>query len=103
MVNNGRNYRGARCNSAVDNSSQNKKLNKLMALELAMIETALYLDSYPENKSALNYYKKLIEEREKLAAELARAGRPMTHIDAGKGDSWSWVDSPWPWEAEANM
>ena len=103
MVNNGRKYRVARCNSAVDNSSQSKKLNKLMAVELAMIETALYLDSYPENKSALNYYKKLIEEREKLSTELARAGRPMTHTDAGKGDNWNWVDSPWPWEAEANM
>ena len=74
-----------------------------MAIDLALVETALYLDSYPENKAALNYYKKLLEEREKLVAELSRSGRPITALEAGMGDSWSWVNSPWPWEPEANQ
>ena len=70
---------------------------------MAIVETALYLDSYPENKAAINYYKKLLEEREKLSGELARIGRPMTYLDAAKDDSWNWVNSPWPWETEANL
>ena len=103
MVNNGRSYRAVRCNSAPQNNNVSKVLHRLMAIDLAIVETGLYLDSYPENKAALNYYKKLADERQKLVAELSRAGRPITSLDAGTNDSWDWVNSPWPWEAEANM
>ena len=70
---------------------------------MALVETVLYLDSYPENKAALSYYTKLIEEREKLMASLAEEGRPITYHDCGKHGNWNWVSSPWPWEIEANI
>ena len=70
---------------------------------MAIVETVLYLDSYPENRAALTYYNKLLEEREKLSEQLSREGRPMTHLDAGKGESWNWISSPWPWDIEANL
>ena len=78
-------------------------LKKLQAIDLALIETALYLDAYPDNRAALAYYNKLLEEHERLSASLAKDGKPMTHRTASKGDSWSWISSPWPWELEANM
>ena len=104
MVNNSRSYRSVRCNAnQTQNSGDGKTLKRLMALEMGIVETALYLDAYPENKAALNYYKKLIEERQKLSDELARRGRPLTALEAGKGESWDWINSPWPWQTEANL
>ena len=81
----------------------NATLKRLQAIEMAMVETALYLDAYPENRAALAYYNKLLDEREKLSSSLTRDGRPMTHLDAGKSESWNWISSPWPWEIEANL
>ena len=103
MVNNGKSFKVARCNSSPQGSASNRALHRLMAIEMAIAETVLYLDAYPENKAAMSYYKKLLEERERLAGELVRAGRPLTHLDAGKDDSWNWINSPWPWETEANL
>jgi len=103
VVNNSKNYRAVRCNSDIAHGNADRTMNKLRAIDMAIVETVLYLDSYPENKVALNYYQKLISEREKLANELAHNGRPLTSLDAGKHDNWNWINSPWPWEAEANM
>ena len=104
MVNNNRSYRTSRCNCAPSCSQgNNATLRQLQAIDLAMVETALYLDSYPENRAALAYYNKLLEEHEHLSASLSRDGRPMTHQHSGKGEGWMWINSPWPWDIEANL
>ena len=102
VVNNNRSYRSTRCNSAPQKPG-NSTLKKLQAIDMALVETALYLDSYPENKAALAYYSKLVDEHDRLSALMTREGRPMTQHASGKGESWNWVSSPWPWEIEANL
>ena len=107
VVSNARSYRNSRgcsapCASTGANTN-NSSLKKLQQIEFAIVETALYLDAYPENKTALAYYNKLLEEREKLTASLSQGGRPMTALDAGRNDRWDWIDSPWPWALEANL
>ena len=103
MVNNQRSYRAARCNRDEGGQKNNALMRKLLAVELALIETGLYLDSYPENKAALDYYRKLAVEYKQLIAEAERVGRPITQIDAGKNDTWNWISSPWPWMPEADL
>ena len=77
-------------------------LKKLQAIDLALIEVGLYLDSYPDNREALAYYSKLAEEHERLSTVLAKEGKPTTQIAAGRPDTWDWISSPWPWDIEAN-
>ncbi len=103
MVNNNRSYRSARCAASPARPSGGNTLKKLQAIDLALIETALYLDAYPDNKAAFAYHGKLLEEREKLAAALAKDGKPLTHHTKLSQDTWQWVKAPWPWEFEANM
>ena len=106
MVNNNRQNRAMRCASV---PTQNKKpsangtLRRLQAIDMALTETVLYLDSYPENKAALSYYEKLVEERERLAKALSHDGRPITHHDSAHHGNWDWISSPWPWDIEANI
>ena len=102
MVGNNRNSRCARCNSTPSQNANAPLLRKLQQVGLALVETALYLDAYPENRAALAYYNKLLEERKRLSDALGENDRPMTALDAGKNDTWNWINSPWPWDIEAN-
>ena len=77
--------------------SQSKDCRALMArlsrLDFAIQELALYLDSYPDNADALDYYRKMVAERENVAA----CG-PITIYDNKNPARWEWGQSPWPWQ-----
>jgi spore coat protein JB len=96
----------ASCNSSGNGGNSLTRLQllgKIQELDFAKVETGLYLDAYPDNRAALAYYNKLLEERRKLSEALTKDGKPLTHHTAGNGDTWSWVSSPWTWELEANL
>ena len=77
-------------------------LKKLQKIDFSIIDTILYLDSYPECKKAKAYYDKLILERAGLREALAKkCKRPTTAFENGS-DAWDWISSPWPWEEGAN-
>lgn len=71
---------------------------KLQRLDFAIVELALYLDSYPDNTAALEYYRKLIDERETVATAHTQACGPMTILDNKNPTLWEWGQSPWPWQ-----
>lgn len=75
---------------------------KLKAVEFSIIDTVLYLDAYPSCQKALNYYNKLVKEREMLLESINHKCGPMTIFDNKSCDSWDWTDGPWPWEPNAN-
>lgn len=75
---------------------------QLRAIDFALVETALYLDAYPDHCEALAYYHKLLAERESLAADYAQNYGPLTQRESCSPTSWQWVKTPWPWEPEAN-
>ena len=78
------------------------KRELLRAIDFALVETTLYLDSYPDSCEALAYYHKLLAERQSLADDYAQDCGPLTHRDNTSQTSWQWVKTPWPWEHEAN-
>ena len=71
-------------------------MRKLQALAFAKTEAELYLDCYPDNAAALDYYKKLIAELEAVTLEYEDKYGP---IRAGGGplNGWDWIKGPWPW------
>ena len=71
---------------------------KLQRLDFAITELALYLDSYPDNAAALDYYRKLIAERETVATAYTQACGPRTIYDNNTPTLWEWGQSPWPWQ-----
>ncbi len=77
-------------------------LETLRALDFALVETALYLDAYPDHPEALSYYHALIAEKEKVASAYEKACGPMTIYSNRSRTSWDWVKGPWPWEPDAN-
>lgn len=57
-------------------------------------ELRLYLNTHPQDASALKLYQQMCQQSPKL--NYACAFVPCTQ------NGWSWVNDPWPWECEAN-
>ena len=85
----------------VENCQRLKR--KLQTIDFAIIETALYLDAYPNCRHALDHYHKLIAERESIADMIDEKCGPICIGDNKSRTEWNWVDGPWPWEADANI
>ena len=77
-------------------------LKKLRALDFAVQETVLYLNAYPENSQALDYYHQLLEQRKQLLSAYEKSCGPLTMYGNVSRNSWDWVKGPWPWEPDAN-
>lgn len=80
----------------------NERMDFLRALDFAIQETVLYLDAYPNCKSALEYYHKLIEQRTQAVEAYEKHCAPLTMYGNHSHTSWDWVKGPWPWEFDAN-
>lgn len=74
---------------------------KLQAVSFALYETVLYLDAHPDCAEALSHYNDLVGELEELTEQYEKSYGPLTIFD-NQTNTWEWVSSPWPWEAEAN-
>ena len=92
------------CPSCVGGAGDCKALlYRLQQVEFALVDVGLYLDIYPENKKAREYFARLREERETLVKSLSvKCRRPMTIYDSHGNEDWDWINSPWPWEISAN-
>ena len=78
-------------------------MRKLQTVEFSMYDVMLYLDIYPECCEARALFGKLREERDALRASLAKkCARPVTACESDAEHGWDWINSPWPWDTEAN-
>ena len=84
----------------MNKSDKNRLLAEIRALSFALVETNLYLDSYPENSDALAYFRKVRRELAEKTAAYEAAYGPLTVMGALAEGSWDWITTPWPWESE---
>ena len=83
------------------NDKKNRSLqDRLRELEFALLETNLYLDGHPENKKALDYYKKVKAARDVIYADYVKNKGPLFAADV-RQDYWSWISDPWPWQNDS--
>lgn len=81
--------------------NRQKLMRKIQQHGFAMLEAALYLDGHPNCPKALRYYNMQRDHYMRHVSEYESAYGPLT-IKGNTGDSWKWVQGPWPWESEAN-
>ncbi len=75
---------------------------QLQALGFALNELALYLDTHPEDKEALELYRRYQKMHHDAAAVYSDKCGPMTHGTPVDHPRYTWMDEPWPWEYAAN-
>lgn len=77
-------------------------LSEVQVLAFAVQELALYLDTHPEDMEALELYRQYQQLYQKVSQAYEREKRPLNHAAPGRGDTYAWLDDPWPWEYAAN-
>ena len=75
---------------------------ELQTLGFVLQELALYLDTHPDDKEALEVYHNYQTMYHKGMMEYNEES-PLKHGLPAKGDRYRWLDDPWPWEYAANQ
>lgn len=74
-------------------------LRKLQALNLIAVDLQLFLDTHPGNKEALEDYRQVTKQYQKLREDYEYEYGPLTNFGYMTSfDQYSWVNDPWPWE-----
>lgn len=84
-------------NSSV-RSVSNTPLGEVQALDFALVELAMYLDTHPDDTDAIMLFGQYAKAYEEKKAAYEKAYGPLVKTSAGKGDRWNWIDNPWPWD-----
>jgi spore coat protein JB len=76
-------------------------LKKLYALDFAIVELNLYLDTHPYDAEVSKKRNEYMKERDALREIYQKKYAPLTSGD-NTGNRWDWISSPWPWDIETN-
>ena len=77
-------------------------LLKLQSYHFAAYDMLLYLDTHPDDKKAFEIFKDLVSKFKSLKAQYEKEFGPLCAFSTADSASFNWIDSPWPWEKEAN-
>lgn len=74
--------------------------NSEWSLPFMAWELRLYLDTHPNDKKALEAYRKVCEKLDSCVGACDTMQNCMKGCDMSH---WTWIDDPWPWQTEANI
>lgn len=79
--------------------NRNDLLQRIRELSFVKTETELYLDAHPGCRAALDAYYETVDAL-RLATEEYEGKYGPLRAEGVRGESWSWVACPWPWQNE---
>ncbi len=72
-------------------------LDRIYALDFAISDLKLFLDTHPCNEEALSLYRKWVEENTSLKETYTAFFGPLMAETYVPGNYWAWIEDPWPW------
>ena len=81
--------------------SGNLALSELMALDFAIDELGLYLDTHRDDKDALELYWGYVRLGREGQRKYEELYGPLHKTDITEG-GFKWLDDPWPWDLGGN-
>lgn len=83
-------------------NSKENLIKKIHALDFAIHELVLYLDTHPISEKAMKLLKEYREKRKECITIYEEKYGPyiVTPADVPISSCWQWLESPWPWENE---
>lgn len=84
------------------NEQEITPLTELQALNFALYELALYLDTHRDDRDALELYRSYQQMYQQGREEYERRFGPLNHGTPSDRDTYAWLDDPWPWEYAKN-
>ena len=82
------------------NETARKLMKRIDDASFAMDDVILYLDTHPDDRNALNYYRYVVALRKEAVKAYEASFGPLTIEDADDACTWSWLTERWPWEGE---
>lgn len=79
------------------NPNQQMLLYQVMKYQFAVLDSALFLDTHPNDPTALSYHNNYSNTLKQLRAEYERCYGPLT-IQYPEKYYWRYIKGPWPWE-----
>ena len=76
----------------------NTALCELMALDFAITELGLYLDTHRDDKEALQLYTNYVTLAKDGRQRYEAAYGPLQQTAVTLAGGYTWLDDPWPWE-----
>lgn len=67
-------------------------------VSFTMVDLALYLDTHPQDRRALEYFRHYAQIKKQLSREFSQKYDPLTMADANCEKRWEWGEAPLPWE-----
>ena len=83
--------------------TKQEKLFEIQKYNFCAYDLLLYLDTHPDDKKAFCMFREIVEKLKKLKSEYESQYGPLEAYNAAAFGSFKWLDSPWPWEREANL
>jgi spore coat protein JB len=75
-------------------------LMELMAVDFAVIEFNLYLDTHPNDLRALEMYNMNVQKSRMLRDKYEMQYGPLTARYSKSASPWQWIRNPWPWSKD---
>lgn len=81
-------------------SNVNQLKKQIHALDFAILEMNLFLDTHPTDQTALTKRAQYLTERAEAVARYEAQYGPyeVTAKKVRNTDKWTWINDPWPWE-----
>lgn len=76
------------------------ELYDLQAVNFAITELGLYLDTHSDDEEAVQLFNQYVEQYEMLRQQAEQSGMALTQMEAAAGGSYTWLQEPWPWDME---
>jgi spore coat protein JB len=73
-------------------------LRKISALSFAMWELHIFLDTHPNDMTAMAMLNKNKQRYDALVQEYQSKYGPLNTFDVDTNNKWQWIADPWPWE-----
>ncbi|MBU8905393.1 spore coat protein CotJB [Desertibacillus haloalkaliphilus] len=74
-------------------------LEELQAVDFALVDLTLYLDTHPTDAEAINQFNQLSYQSRTLRNKVEQIYGPLQQYGKSySGYPWDWNDAPWPWQ-----
>ena len=73
-------------------------LHQLQALNFAISELGLYLDTHADDEEATDLFNRYVEQYADALQQYEKTNGPTTQMAAALSGEYQWLQNPWPWE-----
>lgn len=75
-------------------------LHELQAMDFAITELGLYLDTHAEDSEAVELFNEYVESYQMAVQQYQQENGALTQMDSAQSGCYDWLEGPWPWDIE---